>query len=228
MAKKGRESIGTRLVAAGLLVAMAFCVGGCGQEGPSLSDVSYWRTRFQSGEGMDTVAAGGAAAVPLLNTLLGDAQESVVSMAALTVQKIGEPAAATVPAMLAALDRFPGQPNVVEAIGAMKASAVPSLVPLLASADAKKQEVALELLTRIGPHAEKALEPLMKLVEGGASVDLKKKALVAIGGIGTPAKPVVERLLAVANAHDDLKNDAYMAIKRIQTDEKVQRKGGNR
>ncbi len=212
------------LLVAGL--GLTACDGGSGTH--SLTDVSYWRTRFAKGEGVATIVEAGPAAIPLLNSLVGDGNELVAQTAAMAAGQIGEPAASVTPAMIEALKRFPGQPYVIDAIRAMKGAAVPYLVPLLDSSDVATQTLGVEALNMIGSEAAPAIDGLMVIIEGDASTDLKKKALVTIGSIGEPAVPMMERLNAVALSNDALRNDAAMANKRIKTAKKVRIKGGDK
>lgn len=219
----------TPVLLAGLLVVFGLLVPACGGDStPSLNDVDYWRVQFSKGQSMDIVVNQGSSAVPLLRRLLGDSNRGIVQTAATVAQQIGEPAAATMPALLDALERFPKHPFILAAIKAMKGSAVPYLLPMLDSSTEPVKTVGVELLNGIGAEAAPAIEPLMKIVEGSASRNLKRSALVTLGSIGTPAEPVVMRINEFALANDDLRQDAAMAMKRIRTAKKVREKGGNR
>jgi len=214
---------------AGLLAVTVLLLPGCGDTGPhSLSDTQYWRARFSQGEGIATVVKQQGAAVPLLTALLADSNESVVQTAAMAVQQIGRPAAATVPALLAALARFKDQAFVVAAIKEMQEAAVPHLVPLLESKDREEQARAVKALNGIGPEAAPAIEPLLEIAEDeSAELDLRRAALVTLGSIGEPAVPMMERIDKLARSNDSLRNDAATANKRIRTAKKVRDKGGN-
>ena len=233
ISRRARPSrpLGGTLALAALAVALLLAAPACGRRGgtPSLEDVDHWRSAFSRGEGMKDVAAQGTAAVPLLRRLIADTNEAIVQTAAMVAQQIGTPASDVVPALLDALNRFPGQPAVTEALKAMKASAVPYLVPMLSVSDAETVTRGVQLLNGIGEDAQSAIEPLMKIIEGNtASLDLKKSALVTLGSIGTPAMPVLERLALLSPKEPDLQRDIGMAIKRIRTAKKVVDKGGDK
>jgi hypothetical protein len=212
------------ILAAGLLPA-------CSKSGsPSLSDTQHWRVKFSKGDAyaIDTVASKGAAAVPLLTKLISDTNGNIVQNAAMAAQQIGPPAAGVLPALIGALERFPDNPFVTQAIKAMKDSAVPYLVPLVESANEADQSKGVKLLNGIGEAAAPAIEPLMAIIEGDASLTLKKDACVTIGSIGRPAESVLDRLKVVAESNADLHRAAAMAHKRIRTARKVIAKGGDR
>ena len=219
------------LALAGFVALAALGLGACegGTSTPSLSDTSYWRGQFAKGQGVEVVVAKGRAAVPLLTSLLGDSNEFVVQTAAMAAQQIGEPAADTVSVLLTALGRFPKQPYVIAAIKAMQGAAVPHLVPYVKSSDRRQQEIGIELLNNIGNDAEPALDALVEIAEdASASMSLRRKALVTIGSIGTPAERMVQRINEIAKSVDELRNDAATANKRIRTEQKVIKKGGDR
>lgn len=215
---------------AGLALVALFLLPACSDRGPhSLNDVTYWRVKLSHGEGIDEIVAQGSAAVPLLNTLLADSNEYVVQHAAMAVQQIGASAAGTVPAMVNALIRYPGQPYVTQALKAMKGDAVEHLVPFLSDGDAEVQKQAIEALNGIGPAAEPAVEPLLRIVEDtSGSTEIRRLALVTLGSIGERAVSAIPRINEVALKEDALRQSAAMAMKRLKWAKRVREKGGDR
>ena len=214
----------------GLALGALLLLPACSERGPhSLSDVQYWRVKLSNGEGIDEIVAQGSAAVPLLNTLLGDSNEYVVQYAAMAVQQIGTPASGTVPAMLNALIRYPGQPYVTQALKTMKGTAVDHLTPLLSDSNVEVQKQAIEALNGIGAPAAPALEPLLRIAEDtSAPVEVRKLALVTLGSIGEEAISAIPRINEIALKEDALREHAAMANKRLKYAKRVREKGGDR
>lgn len=220
---------------AGLVLGAILLLPACSDRGPhSLNDTQYWRVRFSNGEGIDDVVKQGSAAVPLLNTLLGDSNEYVVQYAAMATQQIAQERGAqtvtgTVPAMVNALVRYPDQPYVTQALKAMKGDAVEQLIPLLADGNVEVQQQAVRALNGIGGPAAPAMEPLLRIAEDtGAATDLRKEALVTLGSIGEEAVSAIPRIDAVARSDDALRQTAAMANKRLKYAKRVREKGGDR
>jgi len=212
------------------VLAAALLISACGDSGPpSLENTNYWRAKLSKGEGDDYVVSKGSAAVPLIRELLQDQNEWVVQSGARVASKIGAPAAAVVPSLVEALERYPTQVFVMQALAKMKGSSVEYLVPLLKRNDAKAQELGVKALNGIGHEAAPAIEPLMAIIEDtAASNALRRHALVTLGSIGTPAESVMDRLQKIYDTDDALKRDAAMARRRIRTEKKVIKKGGDR
>ena len=215
---------------AGLAVGALLLLPACSERGPhSMSDVQYWRAKLSRGEGIDEVVAQGSAAVPLLNTLLADSNEYVVQYAAMAAQQIGTQAVGTVPALLGALGRFPGQPYVTQALKTMKGDAVDHLVPLLADSNAEMRKQAIEALNGIGSPAAPAIEPLLRIAEdSGESTELRRLALVTLGSISEEAVSAIPRINEIALKDEALRNDAAKANKRLKYAKRVREKGGDR
>ena len=189
--------------------------------------MGYWRVKLSNGEGIDEIVAQGPAAVGLLNTLLGDSNEYVVQYAAMAVQQIGPSAAGTVPAMLNALGRYPGQAYVTAALKAMKGDAVQHLVPLLADGNPDTKKQAIEALNGIGAPAAPAMEPLLRIAEdSGEPTELRRLALVTLGSIGEAAVSAIPRINEIAVKDEALRNDAAMANKRLKYAKRVREKPG--
>lgn len=214
------------LVAVGALLLLP----ACSDRGPhSLSDTSYWRVKFSNGQGIKTVVEQGAAAVPLLNTLLADANENVVQYAAMAAQQIGAQASGTVPAMVNALVRFPDQAYVTQALRDMGGASVDHLVPLLSDSDVEVKKQAIQTLNGIGAPAAPALEPLLLIAEDqSVPTETRQMALVAIGSIGEKAVSAMARINEIALKEDVMRKHAAMTNKRLKYAKRVREKGGDR
>ena len=220
---------------AGLALGVLLLLPACSDSGPhSLSDTKYWRSKIGKGEGIEDVVKQGRAAVPLLNTLLGDGNEYVVQYAAMAVQQIAEQqgpqtVASTVPALVNALVRYPDQAYVTQALKSTKGEAVAQLIPLLGDANVEIQEQAVKALNGIGAPAADAMEPLLRIAEDkSAPAELRKQALVTLGSIGEEAVSAIPRIDAIARSEDALRQTAAMANKRLKYAKRVREKGGDR
>lgn len=141
-----------------LVLASAVLVGAlltaCGGDsgGTSVKSAGSYRERFAKGDGsaINELAAKGEAAVPTLVTLLGDNEEIVVQCAAMTLKKLDHVGPSAVGALFVALEKFPTNPNIVDAIKKHRKSAAGEIVRVIKTGSPEAKARAVKLINGIG------------------------------------------------------------------------------
>jgi len=157
-----------------------------------------------------------AVAIPALIKALRDKDTEVRQAAAHALERMGQRAAAAVPALVDALDNNPElSPFVANALGAIgtKASAaIPSLAAKMREKNPRQQYLYAWTLAQIGP---KSLPPLTKALKD-RDATLQKLAADALGRMGLGAEPALSDLaLLVGHKNESLRVSALSAFASI-------------
>jgi HEAT repeat protein len=159
----------------------------------------------------------------LARTLREDASLPVRRAAAESLGRLGDEPAAAVPALGAALADPDAdlRREAARALGAFKTGAAET-VPLLetALADAKTAHAAVGALGDLGPAAAPAVPALRRLaVTPAKDMELRRKALWALGAIGEPAAMAAPDCLALlSGAEPELRLEAAIALLKWRLD----------
>lgn len=204
-----------------LLALALFALPACGGNGkPSLGDTAAWRARMAKGDfnAVKTLQAEGAAAVPLLEQLLRDDDVTVVTTAALVVPSLGPDAKPLVPALLAAVIRFPDDPRHLSPLreASIKPVAAAHLLDVLANGDPVQQAAAVNVLTHYARLAAPGMDVLVELLAAPDEI-VRLHAMNTLAGIGIDAEaalPALEAARDRTSGHE--KRTAEAAIKRIR------------
>ncbi len=98
-------------------------------------------------------------------------------------------------------DEWTEAETAADALGRIGAAAAPEVTAMLADPDPAVRRQAAEILARIGPEAEMAIEPLMRVLEEDSDRAVRKAAAYALGQMGpkaAAAAPVLLRILREA------------------------------
>jgi HEAT repeat protein len=150
--------------------------------------------------------------------------------AANTMAGMGPRAREAVPDLLASMARTNNGVELDTALGrAMKAigpAAVPDLVAALSWRDPRMRFAATSALTKLGPQAEQAVQPLIGVLERDGDYAVRASAAAALGAMGSAASsalPALRRALGDPNAtltHNpqlsELRVRAQLAIDQIE------------
>ena len=211
------------LALASLLMA---CDSGSSSTSGGSSGGSDWEARFAKGDGeaVKILASKGTAAVPTLSKLLQNENQTVVQMAAMCLKKLGPDGKGAVSELVGALERFPDQPFVVQAIKtqALMDAAIPVIVGYLKTGSPTMQAQAAKLLNGTKADREAAIEPLLQIIQGSAPDATKIEAMGAIASIGVAAdaraRPVLE---VIQSQGGELGTYAQRSIKRLDSAQKM-------
>jgi HEAT repeat protein len=199
-----------------------------GQIGPAavpalitvLIDINaYQDVRGDAAEALGLIGPATAEVVPVLITVLGDANKDVRWNAACALGQIGSAAAEAVPALITAL----GDANedvrwnaawALGQIGSAAAEAVPALITALGDANEDVRWNAFEALGQLGPAGAKAVLGLITLL-GDADIGRQCIANV-LGLIGPATAEVVPVLITVlGDANEDVRWNAACVLGQI-------------
>jgi HEAT repeat protein len=154
--------------------------------------------REQSAKSLGEYGPAAAPAVESLVAALRDEQDSVRIAAALALGKIGPDARSATPALVAALEDPMGSVTVAAALtlGQMGKSAIPALIEKLK--DPRFQQLAIRILSEMGPEAVDALPELTRLLRSKDTA-LSREAILAVSAMGPAARQAVPELIARLN-----------------------------
>lgn len=150
---------------------------------------------------VDSLAAAGAPAVPLLVARLADSLQDRRYWAAIALGRLGPEAAGAVPALVTALTTSERSVR-TRAAAALGAIGAPAVAPLLtALADSATQFWAAMALSRLGPHLEPALPALVRAIGTGDAV-ARAEAVLAVGEWGRPVPAAIPPMIAALAVAD--------------------------
>jgi len=161
--------------------------------------------RVHVADSLGNIGPAAAPAVADLQKALKDSDEAVRREAARALGNIGPEAKAAIPALVAALNDENGSVTLqaAGALGRMGPDVVPHLIMVLE--DSKMQELAVMILSDLGPAAKPAAGALAKLAAGfgkeisEADYEFCREILLTLSHIGPDAKeavPVLMKILA--------------------------------
>ena len=147
----------------------------------------------------------------------------------MAAQQIGEKAESLVPALLEGLARHPDDAFLMQAVRAMKTSAIPHLVALVETGDVGMKKQAAKLLNGTvvpgappDPRMTPAVDALMGVLEGDGPAELKIEVMGAIASLGLIADPARPLLEAYVRQGGDLGGYAERAISRLDSARKME------
>ena len=192
----------------------------CGDSGPSLKDTAYWHAKLAKGDpdAIKELAAEGEAALPTLQTLLQDSNETVVQNAAMAMGELGSAAAPAVPALLDAMGRYPGNAYIAQTLEELKSAAVPAMVEVLEGSDPEMKRQVAKLVGGVGTDGLPALPALIAILGGDDPDPAKLEAIgataaISVKAVNGDALPVLKSMQAKGG---ELAIYAGRAIKRIE------------
>ncbi len=135
---------------------------------------------------------------------LADADETVSMRAGAALVRLGAGSVDVLDGMLReASTRLPAL-EILAAIGAPAAAALPAVVPLLEDPEPAVRSEAAFTLAALSDKAADAVPKLVPLLADGQPPEVRYTTAYALGRIGAAAAPAFERLVALSKSNDDL------------------------